>query len=438
MQRSSESIGAIAGALAKAQIELANPEKSLTATIRSPFPREGDRSFRYASLSSGLDLVRKSLGRHEIATVQTTSIDEAAGLIRLTTTLAHSSGEWVSSEWPVCPVSETATPHRMGAALTYARRYALITLVGIAGEDDLDAPDLNGGMSAPPHPGGLNESGQDAVAAMLDRPSNAAASVPSTPAAPDNGRRKQVNPARLVLAADHSLALREKLISELIGFTDSDALTIWAQRILALKNQLTTDDAKVIESAFVEKLEALAENSTSSPDTPNAGARAETNGNSKPMITDGKGRFDREAILPADNEANPRRKLNGNGARKHGAAHQSASVVNATDQTIGQQVTPLTKPVRLRDRDHLKFVSTQPCLACGRSPSDAHHLKFAQGRALGRKVSDEFTVPLCRAHHRELHQRGDERLWWQQVKLDPLPIARRLWQATRLEASAIP
>jgi len=146
MQRSSESIGAIAGALAKAQIELANPEKSLTATIRSPFPREGERSFRYASLSSGLDLVRKSLGRHEIATVQTTSIDEAAGLIRLTTTLAHSSGEWVSSDWPVGPVRDTSAPHRMGAALTYARRYALFTLVGIAGEDDLDAPDLNGGV----------------------------------------------------------------------------------------------------------------------------------------------------------------------------------------------------------------------------------------------------------------------------------------------------
>src|SRR3954462_9057041 len=113
MQHSSESIGAIAGALAKAQIELANPEKSLTATNHSPFPREADRSFRYASLSSGLDLVRKSLGRHEIATVQTTSIDDAAGLIRLTTTLVHSSGEWVASDWPVCPVSETAAPHRM-------------------------------------------------------------------------------------------------------------------------------------------------------------------------------------------------------------------------------------------------------------------------------------------------------------------------------------
>src|ERR1700719_3989636 len=142
MQCSSDSIGAIAAALAKAQIELANPEKSLVAIIRSLFPREGDRTFRYASLPSGLDLVRKALGKHEIATVQTTSIDQKAGLIRLTTVLAHSSGEWVSSDWPVCPVSETAAPHKMGAALTYARRYALFTLVGIAGEDDLDAPDI--------------------------------------------------------------------------------------------------------------------------------------------------------------------------------------------------------------------------------------------------------------------------------------------------------
>src|SRR5438034_1962705 len=153
MQRCSETIGLIAGALAKAQIELINPEKSLTATIRSPFPHEADRSFRYASLANGLDLVRKSLGRHEIATVQTTSIDDAAGLIRLTTTLAHSSGEWVSSDWPVCPVTETAAPHRMGAALTYARRYALFTLVGIAGEDDLDAPEL----SAPSQPPATNQ-----------------------------------------------------------------------------------------------------------------------------------------------------------------------------------------------------------------------------------------------------------------------------------------
>ena len=143
MQRSSETIGAIAGALAKAQAELSNPEKAMVATIRALNPRDQDQTFRYAALSSGLDIVRKALGGHEIATVQVTTMDWQAGLIRLTTTLAHSSGEWLSSEWPVCAISETTAPHRMGAALTYARRYALFTLVGIAGEDDLDAPDLN-------------------------------------------------------------------------------------------------------------------------------------------------------------------------------------------------------------------------------------------------------------------------------------------------------
>src|SRR6516225_2250874 len=136
----SASIGTLAAALARAQQELTNPEKSLTATLSSGSEQEQGRTFRYASLASGLDILRKSLGRQEIAAVQTTAIDQPAGLVRLTTTLAHSSGEWVSSEWPVCPVAEIADPQRMGAALTYARRYALFTLVGIAGEDDLDAP----------------------------------------------------------------------------------------------------------------------------------------------------------------------------------------------------------------------------------------------------------------------------------------------------------
>ena len=152
MQRSSETIGAIAAALAKAQAELTNPEKSLIATIRAIGPRERDQTFRYAALSSGLDIVRKTLGSHEIATVQTTAIDKEAGWIRLTTTLAHASGEWLSSEWPVCPITEAAAPRRMGAALTYARRYALFTLVGIAGEDDLDAPDLAAGGNSVSQP----------------------------------------------------------------------------------------------------------------------------------------------------------------------------------------------------------------------------------------------------------------------------------------------
>src|SRR5436190_1182996 len=144
MQRSSPSIAALATALAKAQIELTNPEKSLIGEIEPRRGEGGARQFRYAPLSSGLEIVRKTLGQHEIATVQTTAVDQAVGIVNLTTILAHSSGEWIASEWPVCPIVETERPHRMGAALTYARRYALFTLVGIAGEDDLDAPDLIG------------------------------------------------------------------------------------------------------------------------------------------------------------------------------------------------------------------------------------------------------------------------------------------------------
>src|SRR5215468_7762114 len=149
MQRSSESVGALASALAKAQAELVNPEKSLTATIRATAPGEAERTFRYAPLSSGLDIVRKTLGQHEIATVQATAIDQTSGLVNLTTMLAHASGEWIASDWPVCPITEMASPQRMGAALTYARRYALFTLVGMAGEDDFDAPDLCSGSPFP-------------------------------------------------------------------------------------------------------------------------------------------------------------------------------------------------------------------------------------------------------------------------------------------------
>src|SRR3974377_58326 len=152
MQRSSPSIAALATALAKAQIQLTNPEKSLVGTVEPRRGEGGARQFRYAPLSSGLEIVRKTLGQHEIATVQTTAIDQVAGVVNLTTVLAHSSGEWIASDWPVCSVAETERPQRMGAALTYARRYALFTLVGIAGEDDLDAPDLINPVQRPEAP----------------------------------------------------------------------------------------------------------------------------------------------------------------------------------------------------------------------------------------------------------------------------------------------
>jgi hypothetical protein len=209
MQCSSESVGALAAALAKAQAEIGNPEKSLTATIVSPFPREGSRTFRYAPLSSGLDLVRKCLGQHEIATVQSTAIDRDTGLIKLTTTLVHASGEWVSSDWPVCPVSETAAPHRLGAALTYARRYALFTLVGIAGEDDLDAPDLSAA--------GISPQVQKDPQAAQHRPG--ALHQPTTEVAPGKPLRSSDRRARTEkpkppsLSPDACESLRHQLIS---------------------------------------------------------------------------------------------------------------------------------------------------------------------------------------------------------------------------------
>jgi hypothetical protein len=234
MHRSSETIGAIAAALAKAQGELSNPEKALTATIRSPFPREADRTFRYASLASGLDIVRKSLGQHEIATIQTTAIDQESGQIRLTTLLAHASGEWISSDWPVCPTSETANPHRMGAALTYARRYALFALVGIAGEDDLDAPDLLVDPSPKAAPD-LSQSGQNGR----------------------NSPKPSMHKSKPVLAAEPSASLRDQLISEIQNLNDGDDLALWAYRRLSAKNTLTTDDARAVESSYQVRLEAL-------------------------------------------------------------------------------------------------------------------------------------------------------------------------------------
>ena len=226
MHRSSETVGAIAAALAKAQGELVNPERSLTATIRSPFPREADRTFRYASLASGLEIVRKALGQHEIATVQTTCIDQASGQIQLTTLLAHASGEWISSEWPVCPITETAAPHRMGAALTYARRYALFALVGIAGEDDLDAPDT----LIEPSP---------AIAQRLD-PTVQSTRRPS----------KTIVHRAPVLDQVRSGTLRDQLLAEIRALTDGDDLALWACKRLPAKNTLTADDARIVEAAY--------------------------------------------------------------------------------------------------------------------------------------------------------------------------------------------
>jgi len=386
MHRSSESIGTIAAALAKAQVELTNPEKSLVATIRSPFPKGSDRIFRYAPLSSGLEIVRKSLGRHEIATVQTTEIDKDVGLVRLTTMLAHSSGQWLSSDWPVCPISDTGSPQRMGAALTYARRYALFTLVGIAGEDDLDAPEL----------GAISEAGVEQPSRSDHRSQSKG---PAAAAAERLSGKPSVRNLRPVLAPEQSASLRQHLVTQLAVIHSTDDAAAWAHRNLAAKNTLTAADAQIVEERFQARVATI--NDGLSPSQSNA----------VPV----------QSVMP--------------GGRADASASQK--ILTESGKTpLKEAVSPLAKTVRLRDKEHRKFVSRQPCLVCGRTPSDPHHLRFVQPYALGRRVSDEFTVPLCRVHHRDLHRQGDEAAWWAKLSIDPVPLALKLWQLTRVNGTA--
>jgi ERF superfamily len=377
VHRSSDTIGAIAAALARAQVELTNPEKSLVGTIRSPL-REGDRIFRYASLSSGLDIVRRSLGRHEIATVQTTAIDKDIGLIRLTTVLAHSSGEWLSSDWPVCPIADTAGPQRMGAALTYARRYALFTLVGITGEDDLDAPDLT-------------TAGPENAEANSPNSGNRARTNLQRPASPRHAAGQQARPPDSILAPDQSAVVRERLTKEIQDLNSVEAATNWARQALVPKNRLTATDAQAVENAFVGKVTDLEGRK------PSAG---------EPILS----------LAELDHPRSP----------------TSAPTVQST--RIDKSLLSIPEPRRLRDKVHVKWVSKRPCLVCGRQPSDPHHLRFAQQPALGRKVSDEFIVPLCRTHHREVHRSSDEVAWWKQSGIDALEAAHKLWRDTHTRA----
>ena len=379
MQRSSETIGTIAAALAKAQGQLVNPEKSLIATIRSDAASGSERSFRYAPLSSGLDIVRKTLSQHEIATVQSTSIDESAGIVRLSTVLAHASGEWIASDWPVCPISETAIPHRMGAALTYARRYALFTLVGIAGEDDLDAPDLD----APVAPASGAEKPASKKLGRLN-----GGQPHSTPQFPGSRAKSASVHSNPILDPEASTTLREQLAAELREINSTDEAAKWAHRVLGAKNSLTATDATCIEEAFRARLAVFATDTADGPQ-----------------------------VLEKKERPRTRRPSNEGKKRQRSTA-------------VDKSLLAWPEPRRVRDREHVRYVTQQSCLICGRRPSDPHHLRFAQSRALSRKVSDEFTVPLCRGHHREVHRAGDEAAWWEKAGIDPTVAARTLWLDT--------
>jgi hypothetical protein len=417
MHRSSESVAAIATALAKAQTELSNPEKAMVGTVyntRSDSPQ----SFRYASLSSGLDIIRKILGGQQIAIAQTTDIDRANGMVNLTTVLLHTSGEWISSHWPVCPISDTSAPRRMGAALTYARRYALFTMVGIAGEDDLDAPDL---ASEP-------AKGHKAADTGL-APNPSPAPVRPSQFQTGNGTNP---PVREKLGAEESAAIRAELIRE-IGTLPEHDLQPRAIAILKAKNRLSADDAKRVEEAFAARIaEQVTPPEALTADEPTSVPTSPTLPQSLPASTEAvkRPRGRPRKVKPAAEPSAPSPVV----SKPIVDDNPSASTplqADASPAKIQKNELTISEPRRHRDKAHLKFVASQPCLVCGRSPADAHHLRFTQPRAIGRKVSDEFTVPLCRTHHRDNHRFGDEQAWWNKQAIDPLGTSRTLWVSTR-------
>jgi hypothetical protein len=252
----------------------------------------------------------------------------------------------------------------MGAALTYARRYALFTLVGIAGEDDLDAPDLLSPAVPETKTDHPIENGKDRLNSGQGQSFLGV------------HRTKAGSTSSAMLEPAASVALRDRLITELSAIGSSEEAADWAHRVICLKNTLSAADSGHVEQAFQSKLATFGTTRVSA-------AAAET-------------RADRRK---------KRRK----------------------DSAIDKGVLALPTPRRIRDREHVKSVAKQPCLICGRHPADAHHLRFAQSRALGSKVSDEFTVPLCRGHHREVHRCGDEPAWWRKIGIDPTAPARILW-----------
>jgi hypothetical protein len=187
--------------------------------------------------------------------------------------------------------------------------------------------------------------------------------------------------------------LRDQLLTDVDRLSSTDAAAIWAHRIMAAKNSLAAADARRVEDAFAAKMATL-------------------------------GSGDGEVInapLPSAEPGQPRLPLSPRPAEP--------SEVSVSDR-VDKSLLALPEPRRFRDKTHVKFVSKQPCLICGRRPADAHHLRFAQHPALGRKVSDEFLVPLCRGHHREVHRSGDEALWWSKAGIDPIGAARTLWTET--------
>jgi hypothetical protein len=268
----------------------------------------------------------------------------------------------------------------MGAALTYARRYALFTLVGIAGEDDLDAPDLT------------TATDQRSVTERPEATSNDAKVKERATQQTDVRRDADVSwqSVKPIFKPEAAAELRDRLIAEMNDLGSSDEAATWAHRSLGEKNRLTAADALRVEEVFQSKLANFAAPVAEAPQTRT------------------------EAVLPPSSH---------NGDKAEPKKQQRS-------KPIDKSILTLPEPRRVRDREHVRFVARHSCLVCGRLPSDAHHLRFVQSRALGRKVSDEFTVPLCRGHHREVHRCGDEAAWWSNAGIEATVTARALWLET--------
>src|SRR5262249_5908158 len=234
------------------------------------------------------------------------------GIVRLSTVLAHASGEWIASDWPVCAIGETAHPHRMGAALTYARRYSLFTLVGIAGEDDLDAPDLVSPVAPEAKADSLSGNKRDRFNGGQGRSILQHSGCHRT--------KPGQNPSRPKLESRASAVLRDKLTTELGAISSADEAATWAHRVMGTKDTLTAADAECVEQAFHARLAIVAGPPSKEPE-------------------------------PAVRKKRSR-------------------------SAIDKSVLALPAPRRIRDREHVKTVAKQPCLVCGRRPADAHHLRF--------------------------------------------------------------
>jgi len=190
--------------------------------------------------------------------------------------------------------------------------------------------------------------------------------------------------------------LKAKLLIQIANIGSSDLAAGWARNALVDKNSLTASDAKLVEDAFERRLSELLPLELASIAPSSA---SQTIGGQETVTTE---RTDA-----------------------------------ATTHGIDKSVLAVDAPRRYRNREHLRSVAKEPCLICGRKPSDPHHLRYVQPRALGRKASDEFAVPLCRVHHRAVHRAPDERAWWQTVGIDPIKVARKLWKDTRIDEGRI-